>query len=949
MGNVKINAGKGSFYLPRFSLRDHGHLGGSSSYGGGEPTPESVNEQLDELSLTDQISKIGEYQKWSRETRTHGMVEHLRRVRLDEFLADRLRQAQQSLGHFYHAPAAGGGRVRTNRPGPAATQSAAQQRATELAAQQFRVAQQAAIAEAAAQAQAVQLLEESVRLNAQATVAQQAVQIATQQVAQLEAQLVIAQAATQEAIQLTQQCAAQRTEVEHTLETVNERVTQTVAQYTAILDEAKKHAEISVSERTTMYAKPAPHRLTPALMAADKFIRESTHIRTAARITAEHAKLQQVTTLALQKAINELAELAQQQVTHRSTAQEQTRAAIDRAAQSMANLSAHQMLTQKDADAANAQLMTVIHRINAQQQIEAQQRATMTAHQIVAPLRQEIAVTPALSGELLDVQARLTAIQEKIQQTQQSLRQIMEMEGEAQRQKLNCEQQKEPQMSDAFANTLKPLMQEYLLRKEQVELEQEQNPLAEELGIAIKQIVVAKEELKAAEAAWLPLAKAGTPLFASSSTPMHPLALAQRHARGAYKFALIAPYQAMLQRKALKAVWQLERDVTQLTIQQVAATHNLQHLIDSQTSQTEIDTATRSLTESTTQLTAMQEHLQEAMAEANRLATDDANAKYQAETFFNTLVGSRAFCTVTARKNDQYRMHYEQSGINALTDSAHTGIWGEHYSTILDGITDAHSLKLEIRDPYDHFAEHQAALQKAQGIAPKVYPAPTTSLTLKSLELLFRYGFDKLTAHDAHALHLDDQSQNFATLLFGLDLLYILIYHAPTIFCIPNRVITKEIPQKSLGYLQHILSNDPEGYQKSSARMFKRFHPEEYAIPLQTSAIPPKHDTVIHRGGISGWGLAESARLMLGFKARLDKKRNQKFFNVIPEIREQGDFGSYYNDAEIDAQFKSWMKSVDATAETINLLDLPAEILKDIQTMSEAIHQTETTQPTTSI
>ena len=43
------------------------------------------------------------------------------------------------------------------------------------------------------------------------------------------------------------------------------------------------------------------------------------------------------------------------------------------------------------------------------------------------------------------------------------------------------------------------------------------------------------------------------------------------------------------------------------------------------------------------------------------------------------------------------------------------------------------------------------------------------------------------------------------------------------------------------------------------------------------------------------------------------------------------------------------MKSVDATAETINLLDLPAEILKDIQTMSEAIHQTETTQPTTSI
>ena len=87
---------------------------------------------------------------------------------------------------------------------------------------------------------------------------------------------------------------------------------------------------------------------------------------------------------------------------------------------------------------------------------------------------------------------------------------------------------------------------------------------------------------------------------------------------------------------------------------------------------------------------------------------------------------------------------------------------------------------------------------------------------------------------------------------------------------------------------------------------------------------------------------------MLGFKARLDKKRNQKFFNVIPEIREQGDFGSYYNDAEIDAQFKSWMKSVDATAETINLLDLPAEILKDIQTMSEAIHQTETTQPTTS-
>ena len=951
MGNIQINEKRG---IPRFKFRKNKGGGGSASSSGGEdPTPEALAESLDELSTTDQIAELTEWQAWCKEhPHAKGMAARLRRIRLDEFLAKRLQEAHQKLGQ-HHAPVRPWLQRRHQHGHAAAAQHTAQQaynaQQASIAAEAARIAEQQRLAaiEAAEQAEAVRLLEESARLTAQAAVAQRAVEAATQQVTQLEAQLVTAQAATQaakqEAIQVTQQCTAQKAEVERMLETVNARVTQTVAQYTVILDEAKAHAAICGAERKEMYAKPAPHPCTPALTAADKFLRESKHIRTAARINAEHAKLQQATVLDLQKAIDELSELAQQQVTHRTTAQEQTRAAVHRAAQTAANLTAQQIIAQQDAATANTQLMTMRHRITSVQQTEAEQRANATAQQTATKLIPEVAVEQTLSQQLVDVRTRLSATQAKIQQTHQAIAEIMAMEAEAEHKKIHCLQKSEFLLTTTYTGTLQYLMQEYLLRKELVELEQQGNPLAEQLTAGMTQIVAAKATLKTAEADYQQLPP-GTPRFTANQV-LHPQIAVWENAIKTYQGAVAVHYQALLQRKAEKRAALAQQEVTQLTAQQAEATKNLQHLIDTLAAQTEIDPATTRLTELTTRLTTLQAQLQEAMQEVTRLAAQDAGAKHQAEYWVNRVLQGHSNSTILARKNDQHRAHYAKS-IDRVSDDKLDVIWGRQYSNTLTDAIDAHSIQLRNPYDYDELRLHQSTLPKTKTSPSDFNAASTSGLTLISLELLFKYGRDKLLGDDdTKTLRLDDQSLNFATLVFALDLLYLLIYHAPTMDYL--RSLTDAISLQSLAYLQSFICKHPAIYQKSSARLFNLLHPTQYA-PAQTITSTSQHNAAINHAGLSGWQLAESARLSLQSSAKFAVKRNPGFFKMTPEPREQDNF-FVGTDVQTNAQFTAWAQSIDAEAAKLNPIDLPAEIRADFHSMSKALDQTETVQRTMAI
>ena len=64
MGNIQTNEKRG---IPRFKFRKNKGGGGSPSSSGGEdPTPEALAESLDELSTTDQITEITEWQAWCK-------------------------------------------------------------------------------------------------------------------------------------------------------------------------------------------------------------------------------------------------------------------------------------------------------------------------------------------------------------------------------------------------------------------------------------------------------------------------------------------------------------------------------------------------------------------------------------------------------------------------------------------------------------------------------------------------------------------------------------------------------------------------------------------------------------------------------------------------------------------------------------------------------------------
>ena len=814
----------------------------------------------------------------------------------------------------------------------AAQQEAEQQRAGRVEAARLAAIEAARIAEAAAQAEAVRLLEESARVTAQAAVAQQAVQAATQQVAQLESQLLTAQTVTQEAIQFTQQCAAQRAEVERTLETVNERVTKTVTQYMTILDEAKKHAAICI---------PGATQDSHASAAAGKFLRESSHIRAAARITAEHAKLQQTTVLELQKANDELAQLTQQQVMQRTTAQDQTRAAIDRASQTMVNLTAEQLVVQQAAVTANTQLMAVIHRV-ASQQADAQQRATIAAQQTATPLRPEVAVDPALSRQLIELQTRLVATQVKIQQTNQALTQIMEMEAEAQDKKINCVPQTDLSMTNTFTNTLKYLMQEYLLRKEQVELEQKGSPLAEQLAIAMTQIVAAKETLKAAEAAWLPLARAGTPRFKTLTESMHPLALAWTHAGLAYQGALEIAYQALLQRRAEKMVQQTQGDVRQLAEQHIELTEKIKKLTDTGADQTEILVATQRMTELLPRLTKAEATAEEAQKEVACLTKQDAIAKYHAEKMSNQRRGMFATRIAMTRINEQHKTLAEkqqaaviQKSILDKADLLDLGWYQEYLNTMTQAIDNQSIYLSESPD-----SGYQATLQTIQSNISRILPPPESVPACKSLELLFQCDLSKFPSFADNTLHPAIQ-------LLMSDLLYILIYHAPTIYHHASKVLSDTISNKALFYIQHFLSTHTELYQNALSRMLKRLDAGLYTMASQISPTTQLPDITVNGGssrGMSGWQLMESARVNLQMKAQFAQKRNHRFFSVTPEFRDQSNYAHHSRIDQENALFCDWMKSIDATADSINLLDLPADMLKEIKTMSDALHQTATVQ-----
>ena len=883
MGNIQTNEKRG---IPRFKFRKNKGGGGSPSSSGGEdPTPEALAESLDELSTTDQIAELTEWQAWCKEhPHAKGMAARLRRIRLDEFLAKRLQEAHQKLGQ-HHAPVRPWLQRRHQHGHAAAAQHTAQQAYN---AQQASIAAEAAriAAEAAAQAEAVRLLEESARLTAQAAVAQRAVEAAAQQVTQLEAQLVTAQAATQEAIQLTQHCAAQKAEVERTLESVHEHVTKKVTEYTAIIEKDKKS-----------HANPLPHLNA---VAHTLFLANSCAIRTAARVTAEHAKLQQVTVLELQKAIDALTQLAQQHVTHRTTAQEQTRAAVERATLAAANLTAQHIVAQQDAAVAHTQLMTLIHRITSQQQAEAQQRATASAHQTETPLRQEVAVDPTLSRQLLELQMRLAATQEKISQTKQALANIIAMKTTEQPTIISYDPNSLAYSvaARAFSTALSRRVQEYLLNKELAELQLENNPLAE----------LAKQELDRVTAA------------------------------GGDSLAIA--YQALLLRKADKVVQQAQRNLTQLTDQQIELTQNIQQMTETNADQTAISVATQRMTELMSRITEAEVKTEEAQAEMARLKRQDGLAKCRADQSISMPLGRLAAALGKARMQEQHQTPSETQGVaiqKNILDKIDTA-WDGQYSNAMTQAIDDHSINLA--EPTD--SGYQATIQNIS----RTLPPPESVPAFKSLELLFRCDFTQFPTFEDQRLHP-------ATQLFMLDLLYLLIYHSPTMYHRPSTQLSDTINHKALFYIQHFLTTHPEVYQAAQSRLLKRLDARQYTT--MPSKINPTtqllNDIAIHASGlrVTGWELMESARVNLQRRAEFAKKRNHRFFSVTPEFRDQD---NYFEHSKVDqglAQFTAWIEGIHTTADSINLLDLPAEMQEQLRTMSKTLDQTEASQRTISI
>ena len=901
MGNGRI----GGFSSPFGSTGIH--IGGWHRPGGGnssdagpapDPTPEELTVELDKLSAANQIPEIKKRQEWSAQhPHGKGMRARLQRIRLDEFLADRLQKAYQQLNQSYI---------------PVHTGLQRQHRPSQVAVNQQPAVDWEAVrrAEAAAQAAAENVLEETARLTAEVAVAERAVQTATLHVTQLEAQLVTAQAATQDAMELKSTCAQQRAEAVRTLETANERVSETLAHYMPILDEAKKQAAITVSEQ-----KKSPRLNTPAFTAADRQLSDSNPIRTAARIAAEHAKLQQTTALDLQKSIEELAQLTHQHATTRATAEDQTRLAVEQATKTTAHLTSQLITTQQAAQAAADELKIVIHRLSSQQQTTASNRAHAAAQMTEKPMVFETPVDETLSRELTALTTRLRTTQEKITQTNQALVTLSAMEAEAQRHKTIDELISQP--LTRFSNTLQTLMQEYLLLKELAELQLENNPLSEILAHELSMIAEAKQ------------------VYQTTNTPDKRIKF---RLMGSYHGELALAYQGLLQRKADTLAQQTQRDLALLSRQKAALTETLQHLMEAGENPIEIEIAPNHLAELTPRLMAAEQQAQEALKEAVRLAEQDTDAKQYPEVISNIYYQKRAFLSVHSRGHGQYAEQYKKRAEDLISPANVGNYWAELYGKELERQIDNHSIKKEIISVVptaDNGYPHRAALQATA-------PSPSS---FKSLELLFKYGFDGLTSDEDTALHLDDKSLNLATRLFMWDLLCIMIYHAPMIHQTPSIIV--HIPEKSLHYMQQFFTTHPERYQTALSRMSKRLQPELDSTQTQTHETASLFDRTIHQHGhlsLSGGELAESAQLALQMKAKFAQKRNQRFFTLIPEPRDQ-----YINkfDTQINDEFTAFVEQLETLAPQVNLLDLPADILKKLKAMSATLHATDPVQQIT--
>ena len=388
-----------------------------------------------------------------------------------------------------------------------------------------------------------------------------------------------------------------------------------------------------------------------------------------------------------------------------------------------------------------------------------------------------------------------------------------------------------------------------------------------------------------------------------------------------------------MQRKADKLVQQTERDVAALSSQQAEAIITRQHLTETGANQTEIDTLTNRLAELTTRLTAAQKQEQAAHEEKEQLAKQHVFAKYEADRNFDYFAEVFALNKIEARQGVEKSPFFLQGELEAR--------WKQRYGVAaFDTLTPRLGNGLE-----DGFFNYQAAIQKAKERASDTYSTIASAPSFQSLELLFKYGFDSLISDDDHALHLDDKSLNLATRLFMWDLLSIMVYHAPSLHHLPH--IEIQFGQSLLRYMQYFFDKHPERYQTARSRMSKRLQPELDSTQTQTHETASLFDRTIHQHGhlsLSGGELAESAQLALQMKAKFAQKRNQRFFTLIPEPRDQ-----YINkfDTQINDEFTAFVEQLETLAPQVNLLDLPADILKKLKAMSATLHATETVQQIT--
>jgi hypothetical protein len=230
-------------------------------------------------------------------------------------------------------------------------------------------------------------------------------------------------------------------------------------------------------------------------------------------------------------------------------------------------------------------------------------------------------------------------------------------------------------------------------------------------------------------------------------------------------------------------------------------------------------------------------------------------------------------------------------------------------------------------------AEEKAAeLKAAEQVSTQAEQAADTSQTLgeslKSLELILKYGFDELTSEASVVSQLTDPSITPATRLLILDLIYVMAAHFP-----------------QLSYSRHAAPGEQALWCIQQFSLTE----DRYHVPLIRMAGRVNHAGILQ---------ADEGARALDTDFALDNPALEVANDALRYLKEKastfsGKHNGFFTHATEataslrakDADFESGAADIEAHAGQINPLDLPPEVLEKLQAQKQ-LHETVTAQPT---